>query len=174
MKQLKSTGDIRTLGSCAFCGGSTGTRDHCPSRVFLDEPYPNNLPVVNACSECNAGFSADEEYLACLVSCVIAGTTDPDQIDRKKIKRILLKKPALRSRIDLSISESDGQTTYQPESDRVSTVVTKLAKGHALFELHELCIEPPTTIEILPLMLLHGERLDMFENPGQAFVGVTV
>src|SRR3972149_4322214 len=98
MEQLTNFGDKRTLAFCAFCGGKTGTRDHCPSRVFLDEPYPENLPIVPACSSCNAGFSADEEYLACFVSCVIAGSTDPEAMAREKTKRILKEKPLLRAR----------------------------------------------------------------------------
>ena len=39
MQQLPCYGDQRTLAFCAFCGGKTGTCDHCPSKVFLDEPY---------------------------------------------------------------------------------------------------------------------------------------
>jgi hypothetical protein len=46
MEQLPNFGDQRTLAYCAFCGGETGTRDHCPSRIFLDQPFPDNLPVV--------------------------------------------------------------------------------------------------------------------------------
>ena len=82
-------GDERQLAFCALCGGGTGTRDHCPSRVLLDEPYPDNLPVVPACSPCNSRFSADEQYLACLISCVLAGSTDPALITPPKIRRIL-------------------------------------------------------------------------------------
>ena len=104
MEQLPSYGDQRTLAFCAFCGGETGTRDHCPSRVFLDAPYPDNLPVVPACSACNGSFSEDEEYLACLISCVLAGSTDPDAVPREKIKKILDRKSALRARIEQSRS----------------------------------------------------------------------
>jgi hypothetical protein len=80
MLQTRTYGDERQLAFCAFCGGPTGTRDLCPSRVLLDEPYPENLPVVPACVACNTRFSPDEQYLACLVSCVVAGSTDPAKI----------------------------------------------------------------------------------------------
>ncbi len=176
MKQLSSYGDERTLAFCAFCGCETGTRDHCPSRVFLDEPYPKNLPVVPACSTCNAGFSKDEEYLACLVSCVIAGSTDPDAMPREKIKRTLQHTPDLRARIEQSRSVSDGATVFAPEHERVSAVITKLAQGHALFEIHESCACKPDNIRCLPLSLMTNEQREAFENsfenPEEPTVGI--
>lgn len=92
MKYFRSFGDQRELGLCTFCGGDTGTRDHCPSKIFLDQPFPDNLPVVPACVECNNNFSADEEYMACLVACVLSGTTEPNLIKRQRIAKILKKK----------------------------------------------------------------------------------
>ncbi len=133
MKQIPSYGDGRTLRFCAFCGGETGTRDRCPSRAFLDEPFPTNLPVVPACPTCNTGFSADEEYLACPISCTLTGPTEPNRVDRDKIAGILVAKPTLRARPEACQSASDGHTVFEPERDRVSTVVTKLAQGHALY-----------------------------------------
>jgi hypothetical protein len=165
MKQLTSYGDERTLAFCAFCGGETGTRDHCPSRVFLDEPFPENLPVVSACATCNAGFSEDEEYLACLVSCVSAGSTDPDVMPREKTKRILGQKPALRARIEKSRSVSNGTTVFNPEHERVSAVITKLAQGHALYELHESCARAPDDVTYVPLPLMADAQREAFENP---------
>ncbi len=165
MDQLSNYGDKRTLAYCAFCSGETGTRDHCPSRVFLDEPYPKNLPVVPACSKCNAGFSLDEEYFACFISCVIAGTTNPDEIPREKTKRLLAEKPLLRARIDKARAVSNGRTVFQPEHDRISGVVIKLAQGHALFELHESCARRPDNFACVPLELMGEQERFEFENP---------
>ena len=165
MEQIPVYGDERTLAFCAFCGGKTGTRDHCPSRVFLDEPYPQNLPVVFACLDCNAGFSEDEEYFGCLVSCVIAGTTAPDAMPREKTNRILKSKPALRARIEQSRSVIDGSTLFNPEHERVRAVLTKLAQGHALYELHESCACPPDSIVYLPLPHMSETQRYDFENP---------
>ena len=62
--------DERLTGMCVYCGAQPETRDHVPSKVLLDEPYPPELPVVGACEKCNASFSMDEQYLACfLVLC---------------------------------------------------------------------------------------------------------
>lgn len=165
MEQIQVYGDKRTLAFCAFCGGKTETRDHCPSRVFLDEPYPQNLPVVFACLDCNSSFSEDEEYFACLVSCVIAGTTAPDAMPRGKTNRILKSKPALRARIEQSRSVIDGITHFNPEHERVRSVLTKLAQGHALYELHESCAYPPNSVVYLPLARMSEAQRHDFENP---------
>lgn len=165
MQQLPNYGDQRTLAFCAFCGGETGTRDHCPSKVFLDEPYPENLPVVPACRACNSSFSADEEYLACLVSCVIAGSTDPEAVLRAKVSRILREKPALRAMLEQAKAKADGKTTFVPDQERVSAVLMKLAQGHALYELHESCARKPDEFSCVPLELLSAKQREHFENP---------
>jgi hypothetical protein len=165
MIQTRAYGDERNLAFCAFCGGDTGTRDHCPSRVLLDEPYPENLPVVPACSACNTRFSPDEQYLACLISCVLAGSTDLARITRSKTRRILSDSPALRARIEQSRVESADGVIFTPECQRVSTVITKLAQGHALYELHEPHPEPPDAIYFTPLGLMSEAERDTFESP---------
>lgn len=89
-RQMVALGlDKRLLKSCIYCGGSPDTRDHVPSKVFLDKPYPDNLPVVACCLDCNRSFSLDEEYVACFIECVIAGSTSPDAIQRERISRKL-------------------------------------------------------------------------------------
>lgn len=170
MEQLPNYGDTRTLAYCAFCGGQTATRDHCPSRVFLDAPYPENLPVVGACLDCNVGFSEDEEYLACLVSCVIAGSTDSHKIPREKIRAILSQKPALRARLEQARTVSGERRTFGPEYDRVVAVVTKLAQGHVLYELHELVARPPDAVECKPFVTMSVAERNDFENPDVAEV----
>jgi len=165
MEQLPLYADERTLTFCAFCAGKTGTRDHCPSRILLDEPFPENLPVVPACLACNTLFSPDEEYLACLLSCVIAGSSEPEAMPREKTRRILAAKPALRARIEQSHTVKDGSIIFTPEHGRVTTVITKLAKGHALYELHELCIEEPAEVWYLPLHQMTEKQRQSFETP---------
>lgn len=165
MIQLRTYGDERQLAYCAFCGGETGTRDHCPSRVLLDEPYPDNLPVVPACADCNSRFSADEEYLACLIACVLAGSANSSKISRPKIRHILTDSPALRARLERARVESPDGVIFTPERERVLTVVTKLAQGHALYELHEPCPEPPDGIHIIPFRLMSEHERDAFESP---------
>ena len=150
MDQVPNYGDVRTLAFGAVCCGPTGTRDHCPSRVFLDAPLPGNLPVVPACAACNGGFSLGEEYLAWLVACVVAGTTDPKALGRDKIRRILSDQPALRARIEQSKTVADGQVIFMPDTVRARKVLVKLAQGHALYELHESCARDPDYFRMVP------------------------
>jgi hypothetical protein len=163
LRQVHDHGDERTLTYCTFCGGETGTRDHCPSRVFLDKPYPEHPPAVPACAACNASFSLHEQYLACLLSCAIAGSTDPDAMPRTKIGRTLAERPLLRRRLEEARTTSGGQTQFRPEHERVSLVLAKLARGHALYELHESCVHDPSEIGFAPLSVLTSTERGAFE-----------
>ena len=137
MDQLRNYADDRLIRGCIYCDGSEETRDHVPSRVFLDSPLPENLPVVAACWSCNNGFSRDEEYVACLIESAIAGSTNPDHIGRPEIANILRRSPALRARIEGAKSCEDGQILFGFEPERVKNVLLKLARGHAAFELSQ-------------------------------------
>lgn len=165
MEQVPALGDERILYYCAFCGGATGTRDHCPSKIFLDKPYPENLPVVAACEECNSGFSKDEEYLATLLSCVISGTSQPERVHRPKITKILQRSPKLRARIEKAKEEQGGSVIFNPESERVKKIIAKLAKGHALFELHENFFDEPSFVGVYPIPDFTAEQMLDFEHP---------
>lgn len=134
--QLRDFSDERLRGGCVFCDAKVeDTRDHVPSRVLLDRPYPENLPVVPACEPCNNGFSLDEQYLACLIDCVVVGSTDPERVQREQVRKILAENPKLRERLEGARLEDGGSTSFVPEGDRVRNVVVKLARGHAAFEL---------------------------------------
>jgi hypothetical protein len=163
MDQLKNFADDRLVNGCIYCRGLEETRDHVPSRVFLDSPLPENPPVVGACRSCNAGFSLDEEYLACLVEVAIAGSTDPDQIRRPGIANILRRSPALRARIEAAKRVENGETYIEAEPERVNNVLLKLAKGHAAFELSQVCYEEPRSIWWRPLALMTEEQRDSFD-----------
>ncbi len=163
MEQLNDYADDRLIVDCIYCGGPNDTREHVPSKVFLDLPYPENLPVIGACKDCNNGFSADEEYLACLIESVVAGSADPDVIRRPGVANILRRAPALRSRIDAARNNFDGRTRFLPEEDRVKSVVLKLARGHAAFELSQPCKHEPKSAWWMPLAMLDENQRDAFE-----------
>jgi len=38
--------DERLTGICVYCGGQSDTKDHVPSKVLLDKPYPPQLPML--------------------------------------------------------------------------------------------------------------------------------
>ena len=159
--------DDRLLGVCVYCGGPPDTRDHIPSRVLLDEPFPGNLPVAACCEKCNAGFSLDEQYLACFVDCVLAGSTSPDDVARSKVARILTDTPSLGARIAASETKApSGQQIWQPEIDRVNNVVLKLARGHAAYELSILQqLDEPQQIIAVPVVNLDSTTVEQFLGP---------
>jgi hypothetical protein len=164
MDQLRDYADERLVHGCIYCGGQEATREHAPSKVFLDAPFPENLSVVFACRSCNNGFSPDEEYIACLIESVIAGTTDPEKIQRTSIAKILARSPALRARIEKAKYQIDGRTHFIEEENRVRNVLIKLAMGHAVFELSQICRDEPTSIWWSPLEQLTEDVYETFHS----------
>lgn len=165
MEQLKDYSDERLLLGCIYCGAQDETREHVPSRVLLDKPYPENLPIVGACHPCNNNFSKDEEYLACLIEAVIAGSTDPAEIQRPNIAAVLSRSPGLRARIESSKTSEGGRTVFQIEHERVRRVLLKIARCHAAYELSQPCHEEPTSIWWQPMELLTEQFLEEFNSP---------
>jgi hypothetical protein len=165
MDALEDYADERLLDGCIYCGGPIETREHVPSRSLLDDPKPDNLPVVGACESCNKQFSKDEEYLACLIDCVIAGSTDPALIRRSKVAKMLRHSPALQARIGAAKSTNGEQVQFSIEVDRVRNVITKLAQGHSAFELSQCHRHEPETLHWQPLELMDPHARDLFEAP---------
>ncbi|WP_414444664.1 hypothetical protein [Burkholderia sp. 22PA0106] len=164
MDQLKNFADDRLIVGCIYCGGLDNTREHVPSRVFLDAPFPENLPVIGACRACNNGFSLDEEYLACLVESVITGSTEPNSIKRSGVANILSRTPALRARIEAAKTCVDGQVQFAIEPERIKNIVVKLARGHAAYELSQPCRHEPSSVWWYPLALMDDAQRDEFES----------
>lgn len=165
MEQLRDYSDERLLLGCIYCGAQDNTREHVPSRVFLDKPYPENLPVVGACHPCNNGFSKDEEYVACLIESVIAGSADPAKIRRPNIAALLDRSPILRARIESSKTVDGTRTVFEVEHERVCCVLLKLARCHAAYELKQDCRSEPASIWWQPMELLTEQFLEEFNSP---------
>lgn len=162
--------DDRQKGFCVHCGGPAQTKDHAPSKVFLDMPHPQHMPTLPSCSNCNNGFSDDEEYLASFIECVISGTTDPALLQREKVRKALKRNRKLRQRIENSKREDETASgeillTWHPEDKRAQSVVLKLARCHAAYELNEPQLEEPTHIGVFPLPTLNPAQLQHFETP---------
>jgi hypothetical protein len=165
MRQIRNYADSRHYERCVYCGdGGIKTRDHVPSKVLLDAPYPENLPVLPACAGCNASFAADEEYVACLLECTVAGSTDPGLVTRGNVRRILGERPALRARLEKARIEASNGVVFSVEESRVRNVVLKLARGHAAYELGEPQQDEPDLIEFTPLPSISGDRRVCFES----------
>lgn len=162
--------DERMKGVCAYCGGLPDTRDHVPSKVFLDQPYPDDLPVVDACETCNAGFSLDEQYLACFIECVVCGTSNPSGLQRPWLQQLLSKSEGLRGRIASSRREdADGAVMWMPEWGRVHNVVSKLARGHVAYEIYALPhASLASAMHVAPLQTLTRDARQQFESASPA------
>ena len=164
MRQIRNYGDERQLSKCVYCSTSdTSTRDHVPSKALLDEPFPENLPVVPACEACNNSFSGDEEYLACLIDCVLAGEVDSEKVRRSKVRRLLRERPALASRLLEARTIKGNEIRFAAEEARVRNVVMKLARGHAAYELNEPQFDEPLSYSVIPLVLLTNDQRESFE-----------
>lgn len=147
---------------CCYCGEKSETRDHVPSKVLLDDPFPENLPVVPCCLECNQNFSLDEEYFACIIECAFHGTTQIDKLGRDKIKRILSQKISLHKMLTESMTEVEGQIYFKTDEARISNVVLKLARGHAKFENSEMQWGKPVRVWIKPIEVMSQLEIDTF------------
>jgi hypothetical protein len=168
--------DERHAAFCVFCGAEPTTREHVASRVLLDDPLPEDLPLVSSCHACNSGFSRDEEYLACLIDCVVSGSTDAASVQREKIKASLRHSPALAAEIAAGRSEDgDGTVIWKPEDDRVRNVIVKLARAHAAHQYREPRLDEPEHVMAIPLMVMSTEQREEFEDiresPGWPEIG---
>ncbi|MBT1063988.1 hypothetical protein KJY73_10410 [Bowmanella sp. Y26] len=162
MNQLECYADERLINGCIYCGARADTRDHVPSRILLESPYPENLPTVAACKACNQGFSKDEQYLVCLVESVIVGSTEPEKIKRPSVARAMERSEALRTRIESQKYFANERIIFNPEEERVRKVMLKLARGHSAFELSQPCRDEPDYFWCGPLEMLTIEQQQDF------------
>jgi hypothetical protein len=162
MRQIKTFSDSRLDIMCSYCGEFPDTKDHVPSKILLDEPFPENLPVVPCCNKCNQSFSSDEVYIACLIECILSQSAKVKDIKREKIKKILDANEGLRKKIEQSIIENDDQISFKVEPNRLENVILKLAKGHAKYENSEPMLEDPKHLAFLPLHLMTEQETNVF------------
>jgi hypothetical protein len=168
----KMFADQRLTGFCVYCGGPGETRDHVPSKALLDQPYPSDLPVVEACAKCNNAFALDEEYVACFLECTIIGSTIPHLQSRPSIRRKLTEAPALQALIEASrIPVADGTLVWQPDEPRVEAVLVKLARGHMAFEEGTPRLEEPGLVDCVPLSMLSPDESQELVGPWPSFTG---
>ena len=121
--------------------------------------------MVDACLRCNNDASPDEQYVACLVDCVIAGSSAPSDKHRDKVRRTLEQKPALQSLIDAGRSSgARREILWTPDPQRVKNIVLKLARGHVAYEYSETQTEEPEYVRYEPLPRMSEEQVRSFEQ----------
>lgn len=173
MRQIAEFVDERQKAWCIHCAremrGLRKSRDHVPSKVLLRKPYATNLPVVEICSRCNAGFAKDEEYVAAFVSAALSGSTEPVLQRIPQGRAILGRSAGLRTAIEAARQEyrttgGEVRSIWRPEVGRFSRVVTKNARGHALYEFGEPMLGEPDDVGIKPLAALTRDERVEFED----------
>lgn len=120
------------LHYCIYCSSIADTREHVPSKVFLNEPLPCDLPTLPACQKCNNGFSADElytnSYIECLKEFKENNNFEALEIQPHDRKEVCEAKNAVKRDCKKGIFGKD---------ERIERILIKLAKGHIVHELFE-------------------------------------
>ncbi|UWR51660.1 HNH endonuclease [Phaeobacter inhibens] len=169
VKDFDDFSDTRNKAWCFHCSrllGSRNTnREHIPTKSLLTKPYPENLPTVHVCSECNESFSLDEQYFVAFLSAVLSGTTNPDE-QRLKAGQSAFKNENLRKRIERAktgpiYAQREPNTVWEPEGKRIENVIVKNARGHAFFENGEPIFDDPSFVEVFPIPCATEDQISL-------------
>lgn len=119
---------------CVYCGEESDTREHAPSKVFLQKPYPNDLPVLPACRKCNNSFSDDELYVEIYIDSIkfLSGYTS--SLKEENADRIKKNTAFLDAQSDLNKYYNGEKVLINQKIERI---LTKLAICHMVYELSE-------------------------------------
>ncbi len=152
---------------CVYCMGKADSREHLPSKIFLDEPYPSQLAILPSCISCNNSFSSNEQYLACLIDYVQLKFEKLDKVKRPKIEKTLHSRPHFGEILKQStFYKENGELNYiEYDNEKVNSIVYKLAKGHAAYSLSDIFLEEPTFINYKFLPQLSQTELINFNTP---------
>lgn len=152
--------------SCVYCLEKANSREHLPSRIFLDEPYPSKLAILPSCVRCNNSFSSDEQYLACLIDYVQYKLEKLECVRRNKIKRTFQSRPHFEKEFEKATCYKDnGEVDYiEYDVEKIESIILKLAKGHAIYSLSEVNLGEPTIINFKFLTQLTQEELNTFNS----------
>ncbi len=161
MRQFVPYSDERLRGFCVFCGGLPNTRDHVPPKIFLDKPYPTNLPGVPSCLNCNGSASPDKEYIACLLEAVIVGSTDPSLVRRERIARTLTARPKIAAQLKRGLI-SGGYSFDDSDILRMRAVLDKTARALLAYETGEPTDRARSEVAFVPVISLDPDTLDTF------------
>lgn len=172
MEYIESYADNRHKAWCIHCGtAKTGrfTRDHIPSKSLLDSPLPDNTPTFSICPDCNNDLSQDEEYLKIVLTCILEGTCEPQELKDKSVARALLRNAPLledirRVRRQYDTLGGERRVIWQPSIERLLPPLIKNARGHFIYELGERAEGDPIKAGMAPLDSLDAEGRAAFET----------
>ena len=172
MRAIEDFSDRRLKAWCIHCGkwliDLDCNVDHAPSKSFLQDPRPENLPVMKVCKPCNSSFSKDEAYMVACLSAALSGTTNPEKQVIPSARRILEKSEPLQAQINQSCTYAtmggERRLVWKPELERIRRIAVKNARGHAFFEIGEPMMHEPASVSVFALESLTPGQREEFEN----------
>ena len=162
MTKIRPFSDERLLPECVYCGEHTFNRDHIPAKVFLEQPYPANLNVLNSCLSCNEDASLDEQYVATIIEIAKIGSLEPSEL-RSTISSTLLGTKNILTMLKTKVTFADEGFKVGFDEDRVKKILIKLARGHAAYDLSEFTFELEPQIQFSELNNLSMWDREQFE-----------
>lgn len=168
MIQIRNFADPRQTELCAYCATLEKklTKDHTPSKIFLNKPYPENMHIVPACFDCNNNFSSDEEYLSYWIEMALFEQKEVKTDRYKKAVRALERNISLKKNI-LGDSLFKKNDIMPLDESRFCNIVFKLASGHILFKHNTPQYEMPTSIKWFYFQNLNNINKRLFEQEPQ-------
>jgi hypothetical protein len=165
MIQLKNYADKRQTSLCAYCGEykTKFTRDHTPSKVFLNKPYPNNLYVLSACFTCNNNFSFDEEYVAYWIAIALYKLNGIETNNYLKAIRAIERNEKLK-KLFFGASLFVEDDLVPIDERRLENILYKLSSGHILYHQNNPKYELPATINWFFLSSLSNSQRYAYEQ----------
>lgn len=151
---------------CIYCYEKANTREHIPSKIFLNEPYSNNLAILPACFNCNNSYSENEQYLACLIDYVQYKLYNLKTVKRDKIKKAFTSRPHIKNQLEEStIYLDNGKLHYiEYNHNKIKDILLKLAIGHATYSLSKIYFEEPNMINYKFFTELSNEEVNNFNE----------
>jgi hypothetical protein len=120
---------------CIYCTAEADSREHIPSRIFLDKPYPDNLAIAPACSRCNSDFSMDELYVACFLDYFFYALAGKQTNLRLKTKEAFAHDENLSNKISSCFNMQGEKLAVTYDFERIKRIVLKLSVGHVANKL---------------------------------------
>lgn len=158
--------DKKGIFKCIYCLDIADSREHIPSKIFLNKKYPEELAVLPACKKCNNSYSNDEQYLACLIDFIEFKLNNSSDVKRDIIKKTFIKRPKIKTAFEESIilNEDGSFKSINFDGARVENIVLKLAMGHGTYQLSEIFTKEPTQLNYKFLPELTNEELNNFNS----------
>ena len=150
-----------SYSECVYCGAKADTREHVPSKVFLDKPYPDNLGIVPACFKCNNSFSKDELFLSILIEKLKRKHFGQKYVFSNETTERLNKNKKLVNEIETIINNNN----INECGETIKRILFKLAIGHAVFEVSEGYCAKEGTVHYKFLNDVSDEEFENFTTP---------